>query len=248
MATTKKATAKKATSKKATARKTSTTKRTAAKKPATTPLLEREPQTLVQDLSYAVAGLSVEAVSLAKSAVSKIDELRSEVTKAAQDPKATFTTVREQGPAKVEKTVADVRGKLITELEDAVRAFEATFDTRATEGRKLIGDLKKDQRVSKFLDQTSNSRSQLKAAFTSVTKTGQVAVDAGIKQADTAGSQVKGAVTSVTKTAEAAVDAARDQASTATTQVKGAVTSVRRSADAASDAAEATAEKVDDAS
>ena len=221
MATTKKATAKKASTKKATARTTkkSTTKRTAAKKPATTPLLEREPQTLVQDLSYAVAGLSVEAVSLAKSAVAKIDELRGEVAKAAQDPKATFSTVRQQGPAKVEKTVADVRAKLIAELEDAVRAFEATFDTRATEGRKLIGDLKKDQRVSKFLDQTSSSRSQLKAAFTSVTKTGQAAVEAGLKQADTA-----------------------------TSQVKGAVTSVRKTADTVSDAAEATTEKVDEAS
>ncbi len=246
--TTKKATTKKATTaKKATAKK-ATTKKTAAKKPATTPLLERAPQTLAQDVSYAFAGLSVEAISLAKTALGKIDELRGEVTKAAQDPKGLVTTVREDGPAKVEKTVTDVRAKLVAELEDAVKSFESTFDTRATEGRKLIADLKKDQRVSKFLDQTSSTRSQLKAAFTSVTRTGQVAVEAGLKQADTASSQVKGAVTSVGKTAEVTVDAAREQAGNAATQVKAATTSVRKSADTVADAAEAGAEKVDDAS
>lgn len=264
MATTKKAT-KKTTAKKATARK-APAKKAATRKPAakTTPLLERDRQTIAQDVSYAVAGLSVEAVSLAKAAIAKIEELRGEVAKT--DPKTLVSSLRDDAPAKVEKAVTDARGKLVAELEDAIKAFESTFDTRATEGRKLIADLKKDERVSKFLDQTASTRSQLKAALTSVTKTGQVAVEAGRKPVDNAtsqlkgavtsvrkgtdnaGAQVKGAVTSVRKGADAAVEAAKKQADTATSQVKGAVTSVRKSADTAGDAAEATTEKVDQAS
>lgn len=197
--TTKKATTKKATAKKATAKK-STTKRT--------PLHQRQPQQIAQDATYAFAGFGLEAVSRAKQAVAKIEELRDEVAKVANDPRAVVSSVREDAPARVEKTVDGVRSKLIAELESAVASFESTFDTRANEGRKLIEELKKDQRVNKFLDQTSNTRSQVKAALTSVTKTGQAAFDAAREQADTASSQVKGAVTSLRKSAGAATDAA----------------------------------------
>ena len=67
-----------------------------------------------------------------------------------------------------------------------------------------------------MLDQTSSTRSQLKAAFTSVTKTADVAVEAGSKaaskQAGNAKTQVKAATTSVRKSAETVAEAATDTA------------------------------------
>lgn len=194
--------------KKATAKKTAA-KKTAAKK--TTPLREREPQVLAEDTSYAVAGLAVDAVSLAKAAVAKIDELRAEVAKVTADPKATVASVRtaaEKAPATAKETAEDVRGKLVKELESAIASFEKTFDAKAVEGRKLIDALKKDQRVNRFLDQTASTRAQIKAAVTSLTRTAETAVEAGKKQADVATAQLKGAVTSVRKSATAASDAA----------------------------------------
>jgi hypothetical protein len=279
MAATKKATAKKTSTTRTSAAKKATTT-TARKKPSTkkatatrrqaapkrTPLLERERQTIAEDASYAVAGLAVGTVTLGKAAIAKIEELRGEVAKAAKDPKSTVRTVGDEAPAAVRSTVDGVRSKLIVELEAAIASFEKTFDARATEGRRIVADLKKDARINRFLDQTSSTRTQLKGAFTSVAKTAEVAVDAGRKQADNATGQVKGAATSATKgadnastqlkgavtslakVAEAAVGAGRKQAETARTQVKAATTSVKKTVDAAPDAAEATVAEVDDAS
>jgi hypothetical protein len=215
--------------------------------PTRAPLAEREPRTLAGDASYAAAGLALDAVTIVRNATSKLEELRTEVRKAAGDPGATVKNVTETGPATVTRTAQDVRGRLVAELENAIASFETQFDTKAIEGRKLVEALKEDPRVAKLLDQTSNTRSQVKAALTSMSRTVEAAVAAGRKQAETASSQVKGATTSVTRTLDVAVGAGRKQADTARSQVKAAATSVRRSADTVPGAAEAVGTELDEA-
>ena len=80
-------------------------------------------------------------------------------------------------------------------------------------GRKVVDDVTSKDPVKALLEQGKNAQAQVKAAFTSVRKTADAAVDAGRAQATTATSQVKAAATSVQKTAEAAVDAAKSIAS-----------------------------------
>jgi hypothetical protein len=256
--TTKKATAKapttEAAKRKAAAQKAAATRkrnRAAAERakvaPERAPFAEREPRVLAEDASYAAAGLAVDAVTIVRSATAKLEELRAEARKAADDPAATLRSLTETAPATVTRTVGDVRGRLVAELEAAIAVFEKTFDAKATEGRKLVESLRSDDRVAKLLDQTSSTRSQVKAALTSVTKTADVAVDAGRKQAETATSQIKGATTSVTKTVDAAVEAGRKQAEAARSQVKAAATSVRKSAETLPGAAEALEDEVENA-
>jgi hypothetical protein len=216
--------------------------------PERAPIVEREPRILAEDASFAAAGLAVDAVTLVKQASTKLEELRAEVRRAAGDPAATFRSVSETAPATVTRTVGDVRGRLVAELETAIAAFEKTFDAKAIEGRKLVESLKSDERVAKLLDQTSSTRSQVKAALTSVTRTVDLAFGAGRKQAETAATQVKGASTSVTRTVDIAFGAGRKQAETAATQVKAAATSVRKAAEAVPAAAEAVEDQVDRAS
>ncbi|MEX1177513.1 MAG: hypothetical protein WEB09_03540 [Nitriliruptor sp.] len=216
--------------------------------PERAPIAEREPRTIAGDASYAAAGLAVDALTLIRNANAKIEQLRTEVRKAAGDPVATFKGVSEAAPSTVTRTVGDVRGRLVAELETAIAQFEKTFDSKATEGRKLVETLKNDTRIAKFLDQSGNTRSQVKAALTSVTKTLDVALGAGRKQAETATSQIKGATTSVTRTVDVAVEAGRKQAETAATQVKAAATSVRKTAETVPAAAEGVEKQVDEAS
>jgi hypothetical protein len=213
--------------------------------PERAPLADREPKILAEDASYAAAGLAVDAVTLVKSAIAKLEELRDEVQKAAGDPAGTVKNVTENGPATVTRTAHDVRGRFVAELETAVANFEAQFDTKATEGRKLVESMKKDDRIAKLLEQSSSTRAQVKAALTSVTKTVGAAVGAGRKQAETASSQIKGATTSVTKTVDVAVEAGRKQAETAKSQVKAAATSARKTAATVPDAAKAAEAEVD---
>jgi hypothetical protein len=220
----------------------------AAVAPGRGPIAEREPRVIAEDASFAAAGLAVDAVGIVRNATAKLDELRAEVRKAAGDPAATFKSLSETAPATVTRTVEDVRGRLVAELETAIAAFERTFDEKATEGRKLAESLKNDDRVAKLLDQSASTRSQVKAALTSVTRTVDVAFGAGRKQAETAASQVKGATTSVTKTVDAAVEAGRKQAETAASQVKAAATSVRKTAESIPGVAEAVESEVDQAS
>jgi hypothetical protein len=207
--------------------------------PTRAPLAEREPRTLAEDATYATAGFAIDAVTIVRNATVKLEELRTAVQKAAGDPGATVRGVTATGPATVTRTAQDVRGRLVAELETAIASFETQFDAKAIEGRKLVESLKKDPRVAKLLDQTSNTRSQVKAALTSMTRTVDAAVAAGRKQAGTASSQVKGATTSVAKTLDVAVGAGRKQAGTARSQAKAAATSARRSADTVPGAAEA---------
>jgi hypothetical protein len=234
---TKKASAKKATTKKSTA-KTATKKSTARKRTTKrVPLHEREPRTLIEDAGYATAGVVNDTVELLRELPSKLQGWRGQATKVAKDAPERVKDLRTEAPAKVESTVKDVRDRVSKDVDVWLKTFEQKFDGKAAEGRKIADELKSDDRVKKVLDQTGNTRSQVKAAFTSVIKTGEVAAEAGKKQVGTATSQAKGAVTSARKTGEAAAEAGKKQASTATTQVKGAATSVRKSAQTVSDAA-----------
>jgi hypothetical protein len=236
---TKKATTKKATAKKSTA-KTATKKSTARKTTKRTPLHEREPRTLLEDAGYATAGVVNDTVELLRELPSKVQGWRGQATKVAKDAPERVKDLRTEAPAKVESTVKDVRDRVSKDVDGWLKTFEQKFDGKAAEGRKIADELKSDDRVKKVLDQTGNTRSQVKAAFTSVIKTGEVAAEAGKKQVDTATSQAKGAVTSARKTGEAAAKAGKKQASTASTQVKGAATSVRKSAEAVTEAAQET--------
>ena len=232
----KKKTTRKSTTKKSTAKQAAEGKITVEQAPSTTPLFEREPVVLFETAGYAVTGVLTDVIELAKGLPSRFEEFRAD-------------------PTKREKTIADLRDRLGKDLERYIASFEKVVDSKAAEGKKTLDEVTRDERVARVLDQTSSTRSQLKAAFTSVTKTADVAAEAAGKQADTARTQVKGAsstvrssteqaqtavkgaATSVRKIADVAVDAATKQAGNARSQVKAAATSVRKSAETVADAA-----------
>lgn len=232
-ATAKQATAKQATTKKATTRKSTST--STAKKPPR--LLERDPQLLLEDVGYAAAGVVHDAVERARALPSRIDTWRGEVEKAAKDAPERVKDLRTEVPTRVETTVKDVRVRVSKDLQALLDGFEKRFDGKAADGRRIAEEVRSDERVKRVLDQTGNTRSQVKGALTSVVRTGSAATEAGRAQADTATSQIKGAVTSIARTGAVAADAGREQAETAATQVKAAATSTRKSAETIADAA-----------
>jgi hypothetical protein len=264
--TAKKTTARKSTAKKSTARTTASRKtaakkttrkstaarKTTARKPAPKkqPLLEREPDLLLEDAGYAYVAIVNDVVELAKGLPARVEKLRDEAVEAAEET----PSLLKAAPRMVETSVTHARERLSKEAERYVARFEKAFDKKAREGRRVAEKVKKDERVARILDQTGNTRSQIKAAITSVTKTADVAVNAAADQAEVARSQTKAAVTtarksadavrsstkaaatSVRKTADVAAHAAAEQAETARSQVKAAVTSTRKSAEVISEA------------
>ena len=206
--TTKKATAKKATTKKATAKKATTTKKTTTPKPPR--LLERDPQVLLEDVGYAAAGVAHDAIELARTLPSRIEGLRGDVEKAAKEAPERVKDLRTEVPSRVETTVKDVRVRISKDLQAWLDTFEKRFDTKAADGRKVADTVRSDQRVKRILEQTDNTRSQVKGAITSVVKTGAAAGEAGREQADTAASQVKAAATSTKKSVETVAEAATE--------------------------------------
>lgn len=212
----------KKTTKKATASKApakKTTKKATARVEVPAPLLEREPVAILETAGYAATSVVNDVITLVRN------------------------------PDRLESILASLRERLGKDLERTLESFTRVVDGRAAEGKKVIEVVVKDERVSRVLDQTSNTRSQLKAALTSVTKTADVAGEAAGKQAETARtqvkgattsvrsstdqarSQVKGAATSVKKIADVAFDAASKQAPNAASQLKAAATSVRKTAE-----------------
>jgi hypothetical protein len=212
---TKKTSTKKATARKSTAKKT-TAKRTAKRAPKKPALTEREPRVVFEDAGYAIAGVANDVVEFAKVLPSKIQGYRGQLVKTADEAPETVKHLAEEAPVKVKSTVADVRTRVTKDLEGWVKSFEKNFDSKAAEGRKVAEQVKKDARVQRILDQTGNTRTQLKGALTSVVKTADATVeagrDAGRKQAENALTQVKGAATSVRKSAETVADAAAETA------------------------------------
>lgn len=212
-----KATAKK-TTRKTTARKT-TAKKAAPKKATKAPtprLQERELRTILEDAGYATAGLVGDVVELARDLPHRLEHLRAE----AGDAPTKLKGVRDV-PERLEETIGELRERLAKDAEKVLESFEDRFDSKAKDGRKLADDVRKDERVSKLLDQADNARSQLRGAFTSVTKTADVAVETATKQAERVSTQAKATAT----TAHKAVDDTRSRA-------KGTVTTARKGVDA----------------
>lgn len=150
------------------------------------------------DAGYALAALANDALSLATEAVKLARTLPERAQERAQD-------------------MRDLRSRR-EQLEDRIRelreAAEQRFDEKSAQGRTVAEDILGDQRVQRVIDQAKTARSQVKAAITSIRKTGTEtaagAVRGGRDQAAKARSQVKGAATSVRKTGETAADAADD--------------------------------------
>jgi hypothetical protein len=211
---TKKSTAKKSTARKTTAKKTTAKKTTTKRAPKKPALAEREPLVVLEDAGYAIAGVAHDVVEYAKVLPSKVQGYRGQLTKTADQAPDRVKTLAEEAPVKVKTTVIDVRDRLIKDVEGRIKSFEKSFDKKAAEGRKVAEQVKKDERVQRILDQTGNTRSQVKGAVTSVVKTADATVEAGKqagrKQAETAISQVKGAATSVRKSGETIADAATE--------------------------------------
>jgi hypothetical protein len=211
---TKKSTAKKSTARKSTAKKTTakrTTTKRAPKKPA---LTEREPKVVLEDAGYALAGVASDVVEFAKVLPSKLQGYRGQLTKQADHAPERVKSLVDEAPTKVKSTVEDVRTRVVKDVEGRIKSFEKSFDKKAAEGRKVAEQVKKDGRVQRILDQTGNTRSQVKGAVTSVAKTADVTLEAGRKagkeQAENALTQVKGAATSLRKSGETIADAAAE--------------------------------------
>lgn len=206
--TTKKATTKKATAKKTATKKTATTTKQSTTRPPR--LLERDPQVLLEDAGYAAAGVARDALELARTLPSRIEGLRGEVEKAAKEAPERVRDLRSEVPTRVETTVKDVRVRVGKDLQNWLDTLEKQFDTKAADGRRVADSVRSDERVKRILEQTDNTRSQVKGAITSVVKTGTAAGEAGRDQADNASSQVKAAATSTRRTAGTVVDAATE--------------------------------------
>lgn len=215
------------TEKAATAKSTA---KTTNKKPAVR-LHEREPRLIAQDGAYALAGVTHDAVAFARSLPDKLEALRTEAPAKAKELRETAPDRAKatQGNLKakvhnqrvhLEAQVRDIRERTNKEFDGRLKGFEKDFDKKAKQGSKVVADLRKDERaqrietqLNRVLDQAKNTRSQVKAAITSLRRTADVAIEAGREQADTAKSQVKAAATSARKTAGTFVEAGKDLAS-----------------------------------
>lgn len=152
------------------------------------------------DAAYALMALANDALQLAGEALKLARDLPSRARERG----------RELGDLKAR------RDELNETLRDLRRAAEKRMDERSAQGRTVADDMLSDERIQRVLDQAKTARSQVKAAITSIGKTGQRAASgatrAGKEQAETARSQVKAAATSMRKTAETAADAGKDAA------------------------------------
>lgn len=152
----------------------------------------------IADAGYALAALANDALRLATEAVQLARTLPTKAQERAQEL----------------RDLRSRREELDERIHELREAVEQRFDETAARGRSVTEDVLGDERVRRVVDQARSARSQVKAAITSIRRTGDEtaagAVRAGREQARTARSQVKAAATSVRKTAEAAVDAGED--------------------------------------
>jgi hypothetical protein len=217
--------------------------------PSPTPLYQRDAGALLETAGYAATGLAHDVIELARVLPTRLD-----------DAPAIVRELRTEAPKRAEATLTALRERLARDVQRTLDQVAGVVDGKAADGKRIVDDVVRDERFARVLDQTANTRSQLKAALTSVTRTADVTADAASEQASTArrqvkaattsvqhsaedaGSAVKGAVTSIRKVADVAADAASKQATTARSQVKAAATSVRRSAETVVDAVEETVE------
>lgn len=180
---------KKSTSAKKTAKQaatSNTTKRTSSSK-GSTKATERDPKVLATDAAYVLAGLAGDAVRLANEAGKAARRLPEK----AQDLRD-FRARRKE----LDNLIASLR-------EQTAKRF----DEKSAEGRTVTDEVLKDERLKRVLEQAKNARSQVKAAITSIRKTADDSVKAGVsagrKQGETARRQTKAAATSIQKTVDA---------------------------------------------
>lgn len=253
--TTKQRPAKKGTTKKAAAKKSTTRKNTAGasknpagattastsattRTPATSapvPLQEREPRMVLEDAGYAVTGVLGDVVDGARHLPTRIEQLWSGMQRTAKDAPKRARSLGAEAPARLDAQLTDLRGRVSRDTGRLVASLEKQLDGKAGDGREVADRLRRDDRVATILERTSVSRSQVKAAVTSATRTADAAIEGARRQLDVARFQAKGAVTSVSRTPDAARSASREQATNARTRTKAAVTSVRKSADEVAD-------------
>lgn len=196
MATTKKTSAKKTTAKKTTAKKAPT-------KPTT--VKDKGLAAFAEQAVWAYAGIVNDVVQLAVEAPKHIPTTREDLAKTREG-------LVENG----ESFVSQIRAN----MNNVVSSLNSRFEAKATEGHKAAEQLATNPRVERVtatfkpvVDQAGNTRSQVKAAVTSLGKISDTAAEAGRMQAGNARSQVKAAATSTRKTVDAAVDAGRKLAS-----------------------------------
>lgn len=170
---------------------------------AATPSKAQPEKNRANDAGYALAALATDALQLATEAL----QLAKQMPAKAQD-RVHQASGRAQSRA---AELTDLQARR-TDLEAKVREFreeaEELLDEKAAQGRSLTEGILNDDRVRRVLDQAKTAQSQVKAALTSIRRTGGAAAGgaaaAGKTQASTAKSQVKAAATSVKKTADAA--------------------------------------------
>ncbi len=157
----------------------------------------------VSDAGYALAALANDALELAGEALQLARELPSKARERAQKTgEMTQERMSEMRDLKAR------REDLETRIQQFREQAEERFDEKAARGRSLTEGVLNDERVRRVLDQAKTAQSQVKAALTSIRKTGEsaasAATTAGKAQGENAKAQVKAAGTSVKKTAEAA--------------------------------------------
>lgn len=149
-------------------------------------------------------------------------------------------TVAADAPNALPRSPEELSSRVRSGVDQARHSVTTLLDTKATEGREVVDDLRKRPEVAKVtdnlqpvLDQAGNTRSQVKAAVTSVTRTVNAYTQGATTQFGTVAAQGRRALTSLVHVGGAATEAARKQAGNARTQVKAARTSTRKTVDAA---------------
>jgi hypothetical protein len=155
----------------------------------------------MNDVGYALAALASDALELANEAIQLARQLPGKAQERAQQ-----ATEKAHDQA---QQLRDLKARR-EDLEQAIRDFrdqaEERLDAKAARGRSIADNILSDERVRRILDQASNTQAQVKAAITSIRRTGEAAASAGRDQAKTARSQVKAAATSAKRTADVAVN------------------------------------------
>lgn len=155
------------------------------------------------DAGYALAALATDALQLATEALQLAKQVPAKAQGRVQQVSGKAQT-RAQDLRDLQARRADLEAKVREFREEA----EELLDEKAAQGRGITEGILNDERVRRVLDQASTARSQVKAALTSIRRTGGAvagaATTAGKEQGSVAKSQVKAAATSVKKTADAA--------------------------------------------
>ncbi len=171
---------------------------------AATPSKSEAEKGRAQDAGYALAALANDALELANEAL----QLARQLPGKAQE-RAHQASERAQDRAQELRDLKTRREDLEQRVRELRELAEERFDEKAAQGRSITEGILSDERVRRVLDQARTAQSQIKAALTSIRRTGEdaagAASSAGKEQASTAKSQVKAAATSVKRTADAAV-------------------------------------------